>query len=150
MNSLLGNRLRHTRNSRLRQRIVDLTSITIDTTRARDVNDVPRLAILYTEIWRRSPDNLEWRSRMQIDNGVPLLVRHLVNDTVPSVSGIVDDNVDLAIAEFCCLFDESLDVRIVENVAGDGNGAAAVRFDGVDDGLRFLCERVRYVDCVNA
>jgi hypothetical protein len=55
-----------------------------------------------------------------------------VNNTVPCVARIVDDDVDLAVTELCRLLDERLDVGIVEDVAADGNCAAAGLFDLVD------------------
>jgi hypothetical protein len=76
---------------------------------------------------------------MQVDNSVPLLVRHLVNDTVPCITRIVDDDVDLAVAKLRSLLDERLDVSIVEDVAGYRDGAAAVLLDLVDYGLCLLC-----------
>jgi hypothetical protein len=76
---------------------------------------------------------------VQVDNGVPLLIRHLVNDTVPCVARIVDDDVDLAVAKLRSLLDERLDVRIVEDVASNCDGAAAVLLDLVDYGLRLFC-----------
>jgi hypothetical protein len=135
---LFRNRLRHARHTRLRQRVVDLPRIAIHTRRARDVDNVPRLAVLDAEVRRRLAHNLERRRRVQVDNRVPLLVRHLVDDAVPCVAGIVDDDVDLAVAKVGRFLDERLDVGVVEHIAADCNGAAAVSFDLVDDGLRFL------------
>jgi hypothetical protein len=116
-----------------------LSSVSIHTTCTRDVDDVPGLAILDAEIRRRSPNNLERRGRVQIDNGVPLLVGHLVDYTVPCVARIVDDDVDLAVAEFGGLLDERLDVGVVEDVAADCDGLAAILLDAVDYGFRLLC-----------
>jgi hypothetical protein len=62
---------------------------------------------------------------MEVDNGMPLLVRHLVDDAVPRVPGVVDDDVDLAVAELCGFGNERFDVGVVEHVAGDGDGGAA-------------------------
>ena len=76
---------------------------------------------------------------MQVHDGVPLLVRHLVDHAVPRVARVVDDDVDLAVAEVGGFLDERLDVRVVEYVAGDRDGRAARLLDVVDYGLRFLC-----------
>jgi hypothetical protein len=76
---------------------------------------------------------------MQVDNGVPLLVRHLVDHAVPCVARVVNDDVDLAVAKLRSLLNERLDVGIVEDVACDCNGAAAVLLDLVDYGLGLFC-----------
>jgi hypothetical protein len=55
-----------------------------------------------------------------------------VDNTVPCVACIVDDDVDLAVTELCRLLDERLDIGIVEDVAADGNCAATGLFDLVD------------------
>jgi hypothetical protein len=47
--------------------------------------------------------------------------------------------VDLAVAKLRRLLNERLDVGIVEDVARDGDGAAAVLLDLVDYGLGLLC-----------
>jgi hypothetical protein len=69
---------------------------------------------------------------------MPLLVCHLVDYAVPCISGIVDDDVDLAAAELRGLEDEGLDVGVVEDVAGDRDGATTGLFDGCDYGFGFL------------
>lgn len=62
-----------------------------------------------------------------------------MNNPVPCKPGIVDDNMDLAVAELGCLVDESLDVLVVENVSDDCNGAAGLgAVDGVDYAVCFL------------
>lgn len=64
---------------------------------------------------------------------------YLMNNPVPCKPGIVDDNMDLAVAELGCLVDESLDVLVVENVSDDCNGAAGLgAVDGVDYAVCFL------------
>jgi hypothetical protein len=52
-----------------------------------------------------------------------LLVRHLVDDAIPCVAGVVDDNVDLAASELSGLGNKRLDVGVVEHVACDSQGA---------------------------
>jgi hypothetical protein len=136
---LFGNGLGHARHTRLRHGVVQLPSISIHTRRTRDVDDVPWLAVLDAEVWRRSAHNLERRGSVQVDDGVPLLVRHFVDHAVPCVARVIDDDVDLAVAKLRRLLNERLDVGIVEDVARDSDGAAAVLLDLVDYGLGLLC-----------
>ena len=103
LHSLLCNRLGDTRHTRLCERIVDLSRISIQTTGTRDVDDIPGLAVLHTEVGRRSAHNLERRGRVQVDNGVPLLISHLVDDAVPCVARVIDDDVDLAVVELASM-----------------------------------------------
>jgi hypothetical protein len=56
---LLSNSLGHALDTRLRQRIVDLPSISVHTTRTRDVDDTPRLSILDPEVRCCRANNLE-------------------------------------------------------------------------------------------
>ena len=123
-NVLFGNGLGHTRHTRLCQCIVDLSSISMYAARTRDVDDVPGFAILDPKVQCRSSHNLERCGCVQVDDGVPLLVGHLVYNTVPCVSSIVDNNMDLATAKLCRFCNERLDVAIVEDVAHYCNGAA--------------------------
>jgi hypothetical protein len=136
---LFGNGLGHARHTRLCHGVVQLPGISIHTRRTRDVDDVARLAVLDAEVRRRSAHDLEGRGSVQVDNGMPLLVCHLVDDAVPCVARVVDNDVDLAVAKLRCLLNQGLDVCIVEDVAGDCDGAAAVLLDLVDDGLGLLC-----------
>jgi hypothetical protein len=59
----------------------------------------------------------------------------LVDHAVPSVTCIVDDDVDLAVAELCGLLDEGVEVFVIEHVAWGGNGFTTALVDGVDDAL---------------
>ena len=110
----------------------------MQTTCARDVDDVPGLPILYPEVRRCGPDNLERRGTVQIDNGVPLLIRHLVNDTVPCVARIVDNDVNLAASKICGFLDELSDVFVLQNIAYDGDSGAAALCDFIDNSLRLF------------
>lgn len=56
---------------------------------------------------------------MEGEDGVPLLVGGLVNDTVPCESCIVHDDVNLAAAKLGGLLDEVVDVVVVEDVTWD-------------------------------
>ncbi len=146
---LFRDRLGHTSDTRFRQRIVDLSSVAIHTTCARDVDDVPGLAVLDPKVRRCSPYNLEGRCRVQVDNGMPLLVRHLVNHTIPCVASIVDDDVNLAASKLSCFGDERLDVGVVEHVARYSQGTATRRVDFRGYRFRFLWKLVSrgaYID----
>jgi hypothetical protein len=61
-----------------------------------------------------------------------------VDDTVPCVASIVDNDVDLAVAELSCLLDKRLDVSVVEDVAADCDRLAAILLDAVDYRLCLL------------
>lgn len=61
---------------------------------------------------------------------------------VPSEAGVVDDDVDFAVAEFGGFLDQILVVGWVDNVACDGDGGAAGFVDGVCDGLGLGCGEV--------
>lgn len=58
-----------------------------------------------------------------------------MNYGVPGEAGVVDDDVDFAVAEFGGFLDEVLVVGWVNNVAGDGEGGAAGFVDGIGDRL---------------
>lgn len=62
-----------------------------------------------------------------------------MDDAVPCIARIVDDDVDLAVAEFGCLLNQVFDVGVVEDIAADCDGGTAVLLDGVDYRLRLLC-----------
>ena len=49
------------------------------------------------EALRRAHD-AEGRGQVDVQHGVPLLVRHLLDDVVPGIAGIVDDDVEPALA----------------------------------------------------
>jgi hypothetical protein len=56
-----------------------------------------------------------------------------VNDTVPCEASVVDDDVELAIAKLSGLLHELRNMRIVEQVTGDGKSLAARLVDRVGD-----------------
>lgn len=136
---LFGDGLGHTSNASLCKRIVDLTSISVHARGGRDVDDVPGLAVLDTEVWCSSTNDLEGCGCVKINNGVPLLVGHLVDDTVPCIASVVDNDVDLAVAKFGGFLDESLDVVVVENITADCNGLAATLLDLLDYAVCLFC-----------
>ncbi len=58
-----------------------------------------------------------------------------MNHGIPGEAGIVDKDVDLAAAELGRFLDELLDVVVLQEVAGHGNGLAAGGIDLVGHGL---------------
>ena len=62
-----------------------------------------------------------------------------MDHAVPGVACVVDDDVDLAVAEVCGLLDERVDVFVVEHVSGDSECLAAALVDGICDVLCFIC-----------
>src|SRR6202041_60217 len=48
----------------------------------------------FTEVGRGRAQNTEWHDEMDFEHGLELLVRSFLNDIIPTVSGIVHDNVD--------------------------------------------------------
>jgi hypothetical protein len=135
---LLSNSLRYPLDTRLGQRIVDLPSISVHTTRTRDVDDTPRFSILDPEVRCCGANDLEGCRRVQVDNGMPLLVGHLVDYAVPCISSIVDNDVDLAAAKLSRLGYESLNVVVVKYVARDRDGATTGLSNRCDYGFCFL------------
>lgn len=131
----LGDGLGEARHAGLGQGVVDLARVAVDARRRRDVDDGAGLAVLDAEVGGRGADNVEGRGGVQRDDGLPLLVRHLVDDAVPRVAGVVDNDVDLAVAKLGGLVDEQLDVGAVEDVAGHADGLAAGLVDGGGDGI---------------
>lgn len=62
-----------------------------------------------------------------------------MNNTIPCKAGIIDNNVDLAIAEISCLLHQIGDIVAVKDVADNSEGAAGFRrVDGVCDGVGLL------------
>ena len=107
---LLRNGLGEARDAGLGERVVDLAHVAVHARGGRDVDDAARLAVLDAEVGRRGAHEVEGRGAVQRDDGVPLLVGHLVDHAVPGVAGVVDNDVDLAVAEGGGLGDELLDV----------------------------------------
>lgn len=65
-----------------------------------------------------------------------------MDDAVPGVSGVVDNDVNLAVAELSSLLDKLVDVLVVQHVARHGSCAAAILVDLLCNRLRFLCEAI--------
>ena len=63
-----------------------------------------------------------------------------MDDAVPGVSCVVDEDVDLAVAEVSGALDKSLDVVGAEDVACYGNCLAAGLVDAVGDIAGLLCD----------
>lgn len=54
-------------------------------------------------------------------------ISHLVNNTVPSETGIVDDDVYLTIAKLGSLFHKFIDVVSIEYIPNDSEGTTGLR-----------------------
>jgi len=124
----------------------------------RDVDDVARLAIFDAEIRRSCSDELEWGSAVKSDNGVPLLVSglcktlawslprrkaqlaNLMDDSVPCESGIVHNDMDLAIPELCRFFQKFRNILVVQHVSRNGNSLTTFTTDLLRHILSFLYE----------
>lgn len=70
------------------QTVIGLTSIAIDATSATDVDDVPWLSVLDSEIWRGGSNELEGCGIVEGNNRVPLLVCHL-RSTNSAMAGLI-------------------------------------------------------------
>lgn len=60
--------------------------------------------------------------------------------TVPCETSIVDDDVNLAVAELRRPLDQAVNVLIAEDIAGDGGSLAPGLVDAVGDLLGLVCE----------
>lgn len=70
---------------------------------------------------------------------------HLVNDAIPCKSGVVDDDVNLAVAELGGFLDQIVDIIAVEDIADDGKGTAGFRrVNGVGDSVGLFWLFVSY------
>ena len=67
-----------------------------------------------------------------------IIETNLVDHAIPGVACVVDDDVDLAVAEVCGLLDQRIDVFVVEHVSGDSECLAAALVDGICDVLCFV------------
>lgn len=71
---------------------------------------------------------------------------HLVDNTIPSEPGVIDDDVDLTIAEIGCPFYKIIDVVFIEDIPDDSEGTTGFRrVDGVRDSVCFVYLAVRYI-----
>lgn len=68
-----------------------------------------------------------------------LLVRDLMDHSIPCETGVVDDDVDLSTSELGRLLYESVDVFVIEHVACDGDGSTSRGIDFFCDFLGFCC-----------
>ncbi|MOA01415.1 hypothetical protein D3C78_1208230 [compost metagenome] len=138
---LLGQRLGHAEDAGLGRGIVGLPGVAT----GGDRGNVDHLAVDHTAfggflLGQGADDRLggtqdaERCGQVAVDDGVPLLVAHLLDHVVPGVAGVVDDDVDAAV-----VLDSSLDEAIGEIDSGDtadaGHGFAA---SGADLGNHFF------------
>ncbi|MCY1438861.1 hypothetical protein D9M71_550770 [compost metagenome] len=75
----------------------------------------------------------ERRGQVAVDNGVPLLVGHLLDDVVPGVAGVVDDDVDATIV---------LHGGLDETVSEVGSGHTADAGHSLATGVADFCNDV--------
>jgi hypothetical protein len=71
---------------------------------------------------------------------------HLVDDTVPCVAGVVDDDVDLTAAKLRRLRDQLVDVLLFQQVTRHSEGLAAGGVDAVCRGARLFGVNVGHDD----
>jgi hypothetical protein len=63
-----------------------------------------------------------------------------MNNSIPSVASIIDDNVDLAVAKVSSAFYQSLDIVCFKDITRYGLGLTAVLVDTFSDGTAFFCD----------
>src|SRR5581483_11388863 len=78
---------------------------------------------------RGGADDAERRGQMDSEDGFPLLVAHLVNDRVPGLTGVVDDDVQAA-ELFIRAVDDTVGKGAVGDIADDAERLAARRANG--------------------
>ena len=138
---LLGDGLGEAGDAGLGQGVVELAGVAVDARGGGDVDDGAGLAVADAEVGGGGADEVEGGGAVEGDDGVPLGVGHLVDDAVPGVARVVDDDVDLAVAEGGRLLDELGDVLLGGDVAGYGDGLAAGGVDAVGYILGLFYER---------
>ena len=136
---LFSHCFREPRHPGFRKGVVCLPGVARGAARGRNVYDAPRSVIPDSEIGRRGADEAEGGGGVQGEDGGPLLIGHFVEDSVPGEAGIIDNDVDPAIAEICTLADEVVDVACVEHVAGDGKCFSTIIVYGFCDGGGLFC-----------
>lgn len=123
-------RLGQARHACFGEGVVCLPGVAVQAGGRGDVDDVSGLVVLDAEVGGGGADELEGLRVVQGQDGVPLFVgclvlrdgvlggwsfeldgeaislrTNLVDDTVPGVAGVVDDDVDLSFAELGCFLD---------------------------------------------
>ena len=119
----LRHRLGQACDSGLCQTIVRLASVPVRARSAANIDDASGLSILDSEVWRSRPYQPEGSSCVYCKNSVPLLVRHLVDNTIPGIARIVYDVVDLPTPKLHSFLDEDIEISLVCYVARNGDGA---------------------------
>lgn len=105
--------------------------IPVDTTLAADIDDTSRRSISDPEIRRSGLYDVEGCSAMYREHRLPLFRRRLVHHGIPSEARIIDDNINLAVAEVCRLLDEVINGFLVGDVARDRQRLATCGIDAV-------------------
>lgn len=95
----LRNGLGQAHDASLCQTVICLASVSVCAACARDIDDASLLTVFDSEIRCGLSDQPEGSSVVDCEDGIPLLVGDLVDHTVPCVAGIVDQDVNLAIAK---------------------------------------------------
>lgn len=91
--------------------------------RTTNIDNDPGFTILDSEIRRRLTNQSKRSRGMNLQNRVPLLIVHLVDHAVPRVSGVVDNNMNLAVSKLGRFFHKHFDVVGVRDVAGHAEGS---------------------------
>src|SRR5690606_2537599 len=149
---LLGQGLGQVGYARLRGGVVGLPGVATQSGDRRDVDDLAaghRLPVGLRLLHRRGdhrlrgPQDPERRLEVHVQDGVPLLVGHLLHDRVPRVAGVVDDDVQSAE-----LLDRGVDEPLGEAVLGDTADTRDGLATGFGDGGNGLLGRslVQVVD----
>lgn len=86
-----------------------------------------------------SSEKMEQPVQLELSH-IPLLIAHLMYDSIPSIPRVIHDDMDLPAAELSSLVDQDREVLLVAHVAGDRDGSLlpVVLVDGVCDGLGLL------------
>lgn len=138
----LCNGLGQSSDASLCQAVVGLTSIAVGARCTRDVDDATGFTILDSEVRGGLSDQPERGGVVDSENSIPLLIGDFMDDTIPGVASIVDDDVNLAIAKLGRLLHQDGEEVGVGDITSDSNGSArggivdrlgnAVGFGGVD------------------
>ena len=107
-----------------------------------NVDDAAWFTILDTEVWGSLSDQPERSGVVHRENGIPLLIGDFMDDTIPGITGIVDNDMNLSISKLCRLLDQNGEEVGVGDIASNGNSSTgggvvdrlgnAVGFGGVD------------------
>src|SRR5471030_3139948 len=128
----LGHGLGHADNGSLSGGIAHLAGVAVDAGDGGDIHhfavDAAAFVLFFlgcaADKIRSGAQDAEGRGGVHVEHGVPLLVGHFLDDSVPGVAGIVDDDVDAAELVQCGLDDTRAEIRR-RHVAEATDGVAA-------------------------